>query len=235
MAGKKKYNRRRRGRRYRRKNYNMVSIGRAPVPRSSLVKFRYTDDAILNGGVATSAVHLWSANSLFDPNFTATTTGHQPMGFDQWSPFYDHYTVIGAKIIAQFMPPSGFQSENQIVGVYVDDNSVPDTSYHGIREQPESNWKLMSGNGTGAVTVTKKLSIKRFFNSKNVLDQKELSGIMGNFPSDPPPHGGSPSEQVYFGTYSQGASVADDPNPINVHVMIEYIAILHEPKELGQS
>lgn len=226
MPPKKTYRRRRRRRR-RKNNYNQVVIGRAPVPRSTMVKFKYCDNASLDTVAGGPAVHLWSANSLYDPNTTAT--GHQPLGFDQWTTFYDHYTVVGAKIIAQFTPNPLDLGANLMCGIYVDDNSVPATQYHGIQEQSECNWKIMSGS-TGPVTLTKKLSIKKFFNKSSLKDEKELQGQMGNFGT-----GTSPSEQAYFGTWFIADTTTIDPSPVQVHVTIEYYAILHEPKELNQS
>lgn len=46
------------------------------------------------GGVA--GTHVFAANGLYDPD--VTSTGHQPMGFDQMMTFYYHYTVLKAKI-----------------------------------------------------------------------------------------------------------------------------------------
>jgi len=60
-------------------------------PRWVYSKMRYADTFLVTmvGGLVID--QIFRANSLFDPD--RTNVGHQPLGFDQFSPLYDHYRV----------------------------------------------------------------------------------------------------------------------------------------------
>ena len=45
------------------------------------------------------AYNVYNANGIWDPNFSAT--GHQPMGYDQWSTLYKTYRVKKCTIKAE--------------------------------------------------------------------------------------------------------------------------------------
>lgn len=65
------------------------------VPDRMTVKLSYGD--ILTSSTTTAATNLTiRGNGPFDPDFTAA--GHQPRGFDEWSAFYDSYTVVSSKL-----------------------------------------------------------------------------------------------------------------------------------------
>lgn len=62
---------------------------REVCPDSVKVPLRYSYRASYSGAVA--ANQIFNLNSLFDPDRTGV--GHQPLGFDQWSAFYNRYRV----------------------------------------------------------------------------------------------------------------------------------------------
>ena len=49
--------------------------------------------------------YRFRANGLYDPDRTGT--GHQPFGYDEWSPIYDHFTVVGSRITVYPLAPPG--------------------------------------------------------------------------------------------------------------------------------
>jgi len=78
---------------------NSTSIVRgrifSPVPQEMNATLKYVD--VLSG--TASGINFlanYSLNSLFDPEITGT--GHQPLGFDQYSTLYQQYRVNAAKI-----------------------------------------------------------------------------------------------------------------------------------------
>lgn len=77
------------------KNRPTQSLIRAPtaVPDQCLVKMKYCIGNTSIASVATPGVHIFSGNSIFDPDVTAV--GHQPLGRDEWGAFYDSYLVYG--------------------------------------------------------------------------------------------------------------------------------------------
>ncbi len=65
------------------------------------------------GGAVT--IHRYAMNGLFDPDLTST--GHQPMGFDQLAEIYKGYRVISAKITAHFVRTDSLGTHPCIVGI----------------------------------------------------------------------------------------------------------------------
>lgn len=65
------------------------------VQNTEIVKLRYVEHLHIPGGSG-SHNHRYRANSLYDPNYSST--GHQPMGFDQLATRYNHYQVLGSRI-----------------------------------------------------------------------------------------------------------------------------------------
>lgn len=67
------------------------------MPKSVTTTLYYTEQ-LNNATVVSSAYQAFkmSVNSLYDPNFTHLTTGHQPRGYDQYMTYYGHYQVISS-------------------------------------------------------------------------------------------------------------------------------------------
>lgn len=71
-----------------------------PMPPSLSVKMRYVEASklITTGSAATG--YTWSLNNIFDPDVSGV--GHQPMGYDQLTVFYNHWRVTGCKYKVTF-------------------------------------------------------------------------------------------------------------------------------------
>lgn len=57
---------------------------------------RYVETVNLNPGDGTSAVNVFRANQMYDPNYTGA--GHQPMFFDNYAALYSKYKVNSATV-----------------------------------------------------------------------------------------------------------------------------------------
>ena len=88
-----------------RKNYRkgkyrkrkLISNTLSPMPCSFATKLTYSSNVSINPGAAgTPAAYVYRANGLYDPDLTGG--GHQPRGYDQFTPMYNHWTVVGAKV-----------------------------------------------------------------------------------------------------------------------------------------
>jgi hypothetical protein len=86
----------------------MGFAGLTPLPHTLRTKLKYAEHLVLTG--TTGALGLWvfNASSLYDPNYTGT--GHQPRGFDQLMPLYDHFVVLKSKIRVSVTPTSNTAS-----------------------------------------------------------------------------------------------------------------------------
>lgn len=201
-------------------------------PRGILAKtfkqgFRYTDTITLDptsGG--NIAYHTFSANGLYDPDITGV--GHQPMGFDQLiGVVYNHYTVIGAKLRATFMSQNSTTTGQAYVGIMQLAGSSPvSTSFNDVAESKHSKLNTMrSMNGGGRTSVVSKISLSKWLGQK-VLQEDANAGTSTT----------NPTEQVYWAVYaSSNFAGTTDPAPMRVLIEIEYVAILHEPRQLAGS
>lgn len=128
-----------------------VPIG---VPDTRIVHLRYTGLITLDPTVSASAVHVFAANGMYDPDITAT--GHQPLWFDEWMGMYYHYTVTESSIKVVFSTTAvGATAGQNIVGVHLDSSSSTDTTVSPpyYCEQGNTTWKTTSNAYNGANTV----------------------------------------------------------------------------------
>ena len=161
-----------------------------------------------------------SCNSMYDPN--ATSTGHQPLYFDQMTALYDHYVVIGSRCTVTFPPPN---DQNLNVGVYIDDDASNSlTSSDTVAEQTQATRRLISPNATMPIKITKKWSAKKFFGG-SILSNTDLQGTVS----------ANPVEQSFFMIYAQSQATPAAGYTYNVIVSVEYIAIWKELKEVAGS
>lgn len=87
-------------------------IRSAQVSDTTMLKFRYAQTVAFNsGGTGAPGFYVLSGNSLFDPDVSGT--GHQPMGFDQWTAFYAQYLVMGCKVKATYSITTGSTAPTQ--------------------------------------------------------------------------------------------------------------------------
>jgi hypothetical protein len=96
------------------------SNNRAVIPTKSVKTLRYVDNFTLNPGIDIPTTYTVSCNNLYDPNVTGT--GHQPMGFDQLMPLYDHYVGIATKLTVTYTSIDATYIGNAIVGVSIKDS-----------------------------------------------------------------------------------------------------------------
>ncbi len=222
---KRKPRKRRRFRR-KRKRHRFLPIG--GFAKSKLVRFRYVDQISINAPSGGIARHTFSANGLYDPNIT--TTGHQPSNFDVWcgtNGFYDHYTVLGSKIIVS--PVAGATSSvtpTAYMGILKSDTGSRSAGMqvNEILEQKLFKFsRVQIGTPTGYMrnSVSATYSASKFFGKPKsaILGDDTLKGDQANNPPD-----GCFYEVVC-------ASVnGNDPTLHEFLVEIEFVAIMSEPR-----
>lgn len=196
-------------------------------PQTTMVKLKYVDTITLDSALGVVDSRYFRCNSLFDPDQAAG--GHQPLGHDQWSSFYNHYVVVGALCKATFAkdsntPEGGFN----VCGIQVTDDTVASANVTTLLEQGMTSKKYAykSINSHKPVTVTRGFSTKKFFNVTNVSDNIDRLGALIT---------ANPIEQAFFQVFTGAASSAVNPNAQTCLVEITYTVIYSEPKELPQS
>lgn len=216
----KKY--RRRARKYYRKR-SMLSFSKAPMPNKFATKLRYQSAVSVNPGAAGAAgVHVFSANGLYDTDITST--GHQPRGFDSFMAMYDHYTVIGAKIICNFVEGASYDNH---VFIALKDSSTVYTDPNDYLEGRNVVSTVLPHSGTGQSsvrTLTKAFSTRKFLGRSKVMADSELKGSST----------GNPNEQAFFHVGVAPLTSVDESGQ-NINVRIEFLVVFTEPKQPPQS
>lgn len=219
---KKRAPRRRKRRTRHANNANMMGFV-SGMPKIRRAHLRYAEDFNLNSSVGSMAVYRFRANSLYDPNQSAT--GHQPLGYDQWAALYNHYVVVGAKITVKSLSGQGTPAIAAIAGCYIsDDTTFPYTNSSGMIEAKKGSWRTMTTQRNTVSFITK-FSAKKFFNVVDVKDNLDRIGATVS---------ANPTEEVYFNIWFQdlfGAASTDQ----RFQITIDYIADFSEPKDLTQS
>jgi len=168
------------------------------------------------------AVYVYRANDLFDPNFTST--GHQPMGFDQMMVFYNHFAVESARIKVQFKNRA---TGTMQVGLRIDADSTPLSDPDQLVEFGGVSIDVLEAKGVYGANKELELSV----------DIPRVQGIpRRNITTDPNLRGtaaASPSEITYFhlcvwDPLLTGGSVDFD-------VTIDYVAWFTEPRDATKS
>lgn len=198
--------------------WNRVSIRRNPISKSAQVQMRYVTQINLNPTSLTSANWIFNASGVYDPDTTGI--GHQPLGFDQWMLFYDHYVVVGSKISVEFITEA---SDAYVVAIGLRDQAAPTTDPELFRERGHTVYA--TANGTQKSTkLVKGYSPRKFFAVDDIVSKDTLRGSVTT----------NPAENAYY-IVNASAGTSVDPGAITAHVTLQYTVLLTEPKPLAQS
>lgn len=194
-----------------------------PLKQSMKATHRYSTTISIDPSAAgLLSKYIFSANGMYDPDLTST--GHQPMGFDQLALMYNHYTVVGSKITIKFI--NSDTNYVQLFGVSVLADSTGFTGDpHQYIEQGQSTYKICGKAGSDrSQTLTKTFSTKKFFKKSNVLDEDDLKGSSAN----------NPTEMAFYHIVAAPLESVDAA-PVLAIVLLEYTSVWHEPRTLAQS
>lgn len=216
--------RRRRGYgRRRRKNYKMSPRSRLPLGDKFVFKTRYfrANLTLTTGAIGgNAATYVLRANSLYDPELSGL--GHQPLGYDQIMPFYDHYCVVGSKIKVRFTNDS--EDRAPYIGLTLKDSPTTESDLRVIIENGQGAYnQLLSKDGNGQKALTATYSAKKMFGG-NPLSKESIKGRQTTNPED----------GAYFHIWVASDSVVL-ASTVSVTIEMEYTAILTEPKQIGLS
>lgn len=201
--------------------------GLAPVTQITskrTVEFRYPVTLLL-GEAAPRAGFVWTfrINSIFDPDFTST--GNQPVGFDQFAALYGRYTVLRAHFEVIF---SNVTSLPGRVGYYL----TPQSSYPSASDvwcvQPHGKSAVAGALGSGKDTVTLRGSTSMFkelgVTRSQYMDDQDFSSTTSANPLRP----------LYLHVYVQGISPAGNAS-IYAAVKLAQVAELSQMVNLTYS
>ena len=196
---------------------------RTPLPTKFKFHTRYVDtDIKLDPGLDTTASYTFRLSSLYDPDYTSTLTGHQPIGYDQLMLLYNHYTVIGTKVVLKFANTS---NHPQRLVAWLSADALPDSDTNKLLENGLSKSIIIGearSNSSGYAVF--KTSHKKFFGKKIMGEQAYQGSVNSN-----------PLENLYLHLNMTCMDPDVDPAPVFFDIAINFVALLTEPKMLGSS
>lgn len=224
--------RRKRGMRMRRRSRRprSIFISKTPFPDGIIAKLRYTNAHTLSPSTTGSDWVVYNANSVFSPENSGS--GHQPMGFDQYALLYNHFIVLGAKVVVTFTPQfsaSAYVAAGKDIWAVVGlrDTATLVTTMTRNMEMPQTRWKhVPAASARDKVVISKKFSAKRFFNVSDVKDKDDIGADVTSNPTD-----------VACFHIGVGPMITASATPLAISctVNIQYIVLFREPKNLTQS
>lgn len=191
-------------------------------PTRTTKRLRYSSFSSLTSTTGAVASHVLRGNDLFDPDFTST--GHQPMGFDQLMSFYNHFHVVRARLI---VIASNTSSAPLTVSIRQDADSTPITVADRIIEfgglvKGDLEFKGVSGS-------IRSLELD--------LDFAKLQGVSRVALTANPSLGGSaaasPVEVTYFHIQAWNSQAVN--GSCGIEWILEQEAVFSEPRDLTQS
>lgn len=192
-------------------------------PLNHRCSLRYSDEITITGYGVTPNSYVLSANGLYDPDISGT--GHQPMGFDQLSAFFQHYTVLGSRISIQFRPVDTAIPARGAVAVQRSNTGL--TSWARLIEAGNVQFGTLCGATAGGGPIP-----SWFMNSVKIADFQSVPNVM----NDDTLRGtasANPATGVYFVVYVAADSTV--ATAVLASVTIEYDAIFTEPLQPTQS
>lgn len=189
-------------------------VPNTPLPKTLKVKMVYSDYPSLNiGAGGAPATHVYRASDLYDPDLTGV--GGQPRGFDQLMTLYDHFVVIGSKITVKLGAVAATQPV--FFSVNLKDTGSADANIETTTESAYACWDLVNPYGPSSTLV--QTYSPKFLGRSKPLSDPDLKG------SD----SASPAENAFYHVVV-GSPTATDEAVLAPFVVIEYTAILIEPK-----
>lgn len=160
----------------------------APFPQKMTTTVKYAEFITVTN-TAGFGRHLFSVNSLFDPNHTGV--GTQPLYFDQIMAIYNHYNVSASRCKISVMDAAAF---NMVYAMYIDDDITIVSDAASAAMRPGAVSTVQKSTSTTPNTLYLKWSRASAF--PNAAGESALSGNAA----------ASPTEQAYY------TWVATDPS-----------------------
>lgn len=217
---KKRYNRRKQ---YTPSPSNVLNCRKnSPLPTKFKATLKYVDQTTLDHGGAFSSTHVYSLSGLFDVDITGV--GHQPSGYDEIMPMYDHYNVIFTKIQVNFQNRDNVVG--QLVGLTVRDSTSASVDYRALCETGNTTFTTLTVEGGNHSTATLRMNVNpnKFLGRSKPLADPQLKGaILAN-----------PTEQAFLHVWAAPLGGVD-AGIVDVQIVLEYTVIFTEPTPVGLS
>lgn len=187
-----------------------------PLRKKAFLTYFNTIGSVSSSGFSVSS-YVFTANGLYDPDITGT--GHQPMGFDQLMVFYEHYTVLRAKITVDYLWNTGSGTNWIALSTRADNTVITDPTV--LIESGLVDYHMISENLANPMSrhrLVRTVDIKKFGGVDDLMDNENYRGSVA----------ANPTEQTYF--HVSAWNPAGVSSTINFTVLIEFEAMFTEPR-----
>ena len=200
----------------------VVALRNTLVPDRLITKFSYKDNVNLTD-VLSFGTKIFRLNSIYDPDLDLVN-GHQPLGYDQWSTFYNKYRVYKAVVRATIMNNQNGGIQCAIVPF---NSNQPIDLNDSLFEQPHAVSKTAAATGgMGKVVLTKVVDIPRIVGQSHAQYKANEQAA-----SD---YNSNPLEQIYCMIAARAVNDSTGVSAIAV-VDITYYVELYDRKRQSLS
>lgn len=188
--------------------------------------------------MAPDSIYLYAekqfrATSIYDPEYSVG--GDSASGWALYASLYKTYRVVGAKITIRDVAHNTAQGAPGLLFVQVNSGETADSlatlyaagGLTSLYNQPRCSWTAGNsnlGNDQKPYVLTKKFSARKFFGSKTWNGTQYSS----NFNADP-------ADGAHFDCLFVSTNGIQQPSPVYVHVIIDYIVLVSQPHAIGDS
>lgn len=186
-------------------------------------KLRYSGGTTILSPSGVLASQIYTLNGLYDPDITGI--GHQPMGYDQVMPFYEHYHVLECNATVTFINRAA--ASRGFVALKITPDVALPASFDELLEEGRVCSDMLGGDGY-QFNGTKVLRVKVNVPAVNGLTRRNFiasDGYRGSLSSNP-------AEQTYLHVAVWGSTTGMD---VEVRVVLDYTAVFTEPRNLTSS
>lgn len=193
------------------------------VPDRIRVKLCYSDYYALSSVAGAYVEHLWKGNSVYDPD--STGVGHQPLGYDQLTAFYNRYRVYMSAITVTPVLPTGASTGNMIMALFPTQSVSGAGTVNQAIELPYSKYLIMSnsGNYRDNQKLFNRISTGRFLGYGNVETNENIESL---FSTDP--------AHIWYWSVGTNATTSVDQT-VQVLVKLVYDVEFFDRRTLTQS
>lgn len=173
------------------------------------VTLKYHQVVQVNPGAGIIQSHKFLLNGAQNPD--ASTTGHQPLGWDQYILQYDRYTVVNCGYKVQFFGGSG---SYKVATLISRDNALAFSTIDAAEEQPFIKPHLYYSTQVDKFTILKGRVNMRKWLRRPYWEANVTSTIAG-----------VPTMLLYLYCMAWAANQTDDPGAISIGVTLYYDTI----------
>jgi len=199
---------------------NNVIVGKG-FPKKMTMTHKYHEVVSHTSTLGAPGFYKFACNGMFDPNLTSV--GHQPYYYDQMSAIYDHYTVIGAKIVVKVIPTNNNQNSFYVT-MSQNDDTTQTAGIDATAEQSSGSHIIVPYGANDVVRILRNSwSAKKTFGG-SVLGNDNLQGNATANPTE-------------ITVWTIGILAMDAISTVNSYldISIEYIAVWDEIRDIAGS